>query len=186
VRAIPAASTFVAVSLIAALTGCGSPDDSAQSLQGANGAETAPSVDARTTDAMKSALAAYAGYLADARVAESIPDPDHPALKKHLADPLLTRVRLTISAAKEHGAMRTGTLVSDPRVTAVSLDTVPKTVTIQDCLDASGYKLVFIKNHKKEVPGHAAGRYVATATASLYPDGRWLINTGAAHPDQPC
>jgi hypothetical protein len=177
---------LVALSLIAALTGCDSQSYSMPSPRGPNTPESAPSVDAKTATATKAALAAYAGYLADARVAESIPDPNHPALEKHLADPLLTRVRLTISAAKQHGAMRTGTLVSDPRVTAVSLDAVPQTVTIQDCLDASGYKLVFIQNRTKEVPGHAAGRYVATATASRYPDGRWLVNTGAAHPDQPC
>jgi hypothetical protein len=45
--------------------------------------------------------------------------------------------------------------------------------------------MVYAKNHKA-VPGHAAGRYVATATAVLYGDGRWLINSGVAHRDQPC
>jgi hypothetical protein len=82
--------------------------------------------------------------------------------------------------------MRTGKLISDPRVTAVSLDTVPATVTIQDCIDASGYRMVYAANPKKLVPGHTAGRYVATATASLYGDGRWLISAGVAHRDQPC
>lgn len=81
--------------------------------------------------------------------------------------------------------MRTGTLKSDPTVTGVSLDTVPATVSIQDCLDATGYKLVYVKS-KSVVPGSASGRYIATATATRYDDGRWLINTGAAHLDQPC
>ncbi|XLD89137.1 hypothetical protein QCD66_01045 [Polymorphospora sp. A560] len=114
-----------------------------------------------------------------------MPDYQHPDLRKYLADPLLTRVRLAIRDVKDNGAMRTGSLVSDPTVTFVDLDAVPPTVSIQDCLDGTGYKLVYAKN-RKEVPGTASARYVATATANLYPDGRWLISTGAAHPDQPC
>ncbi|WBB78099.1 hypothetical protein O7606_17825 [Micromonospora sp. WMMD882] len=135
--------------------------------------------------AEKAALAAYAGYLAVSRVASERSDPHHPDLAKYLADPLLTRVRLTIREAKEHGAMRTGTLVSDPTVTSVSLDTVPVTVDIQDCLDATKYRLVYAKT-RKVVPGSGAGRHLATATATRYPDGRWLINASVAHQDQPC
>jgi hypothetical protein len=186
VRSNAAASSFAALTLVATLGGCGSGDDSPHNSEAAKAANPETTVDAETAKAIDSALAAYSGYLDDARKAESIPDPYHPDLKKHLADPLLTRVRLSISVVKQNGAMRTGTLVSDPRVTTVSLDTVPATVTIQDCLDASGYKMVYADNRAKEVPGHAGGRYVATATATRYPDGRWLINTGAAHKDQPC
>lgn len=133
----------------------------------------------------KAALAAYAGYLDASRAANARSDPHHPDLPKFVADPLLTRVRLAIRDAKEHGAMRTGTLVSDPTVTTVSLDTVPATVEIQDCLDATRYRLVYTKT-RKVVPGSGSGRYLATATATRYPDGRWLINVGVAHEDQPC
>ena len=176
---------IVATTVAIGISGCGSDDNSARNSIGNNAPANAPSPDARTARAEQSALAAYTGYLEAARVAEGIPDPHHPGLKKYLADPLLTTVRVAISDVKEHGAMRTGKLVSDPRVTAVSLDSVPATVTIQDCLDASAYRMVYAKNHKA-VPGHAAGRYVATATAVLYGDGRWLINSGVAHRDQPC
>jgi hypothetical protein len=186
VRPIAAASPFAALTLAAALAGCASGEESARISGAPEAPDTRTAADAEKAKAIESALAAYSGYLEDARKAESIPDPYHPDLKRHLADPLLTRVRLAISLAKENGALRTGTLISDPRVTTVSLDTVPATVTIQDCLDASGYKMVYAANRAKEVPGHTGGRYVATATATRYPDGRWLINTGAAHKDQPC
>nr|WP_246141275.1 hypothetical protein [Micromonospora olivasterospora] len=135
--------------------------------------------------AREAALAAYSGYLAASRTASRRADPHDPELARFLADPLLTRVRLSIREAKEHGAMRTGTLVSDPTVTAVSLDTVPATVEIQDCLDATGYRLVYAKT-KRVVPGSGGGRHLATATATRYPDGRWLISAGVAHEDQPC
>ncbi|MFG3688130.1 hypothetical protein [Micromonospora sp. NPDC047740] len=133
----------------------------------------------------KAALAAYSGYLDASRAASARSDPTHPALARFLADPLLTRVRVAIRAAKEHGAMRTGTLVSDPTVVSVDLAADPPVVEIQDCLDATGYRLVYAKDHRV-VPGTRGGRYLATATAARYPDGRWLINAGAAHQDQPC
>lgn len=143
------------------------------------------SSDPRSVEAEKSALAAYTGYLAASRKAELVGDPRYPELTKYLADPLLTRVRLAIRDAKEHGAMRTGKLISEPTVTAVNLDTVPATVAIQDCIDATGYHLVYVKD-RKVVPGSASGRYLATATATRYADGRWLVSDGNAHQDQPC
>ncbi|GIF74773.1 hypothetical protein [Asanoa siamensis] len=175
------ACAVVAVALAAALAACGSEPPATASFDNA----PARSADPETATATKAALDAYAGYLAAARKAEAIPDPNYPELKKYLADPLLTRVRTTIRDIKEHGAMRTGKLISDPRVTAVSLDSVPATVSIQDCIDATGYTMVNAKT-KKKLKDHTAGRYVATATASRYPDGRWLVNVGLAHRDQPC
>ncbi|MGB2570401.1 hypothetical protein ACPFP2_18400 [Micromonospora citrea] len=135
--------------------------------------------------AEQAALKAYAGYLDASREASRASDPRHPALARFLADPLLTRVRVTLDQARRHGAVRTGTLRSDPTVTSVSLDTAPPTVEIQDCLDATAYRLIYAKD-KRVVPGSGGGRHLATATATRYPDGRWLISTGAAHEDQPC
>lgn len=180
------ACAAITTTLVVTGAGCGSDDHSSDNSLAAKAPVSDPRKEAREKEAEQKALAAYAGYLDAARIAEGIPDPNHPGLRKYLADPLLTTVRVAISDVKEHGAMRTGTLISDPRVTAVSLDTVPATVTIQDCLDASGYRMVYAANRKKPVPGHAAGRYVATATAALYDDGRWLISSGVAHRDQPC
>jgi len=180
------AGTAMATALVVAGAGCGSDDNSARNSLADDAPISEHGKDLREKDAEQKALAAYAGYLEAARVAEGVPDPNHPGLRKYLADPLLTTVRVAISDVKEHGAMRTGKLISDPRVTAVNLDTVPATVTIQDCIDASGYRMVYAANRKKMVPGHTAGRYVATATASLYGDGRWLISAGVAHRDQPC
>ncbi|MEU6072300.1 hypothetical protein [Micromonospora sp. NPDC047074] len=151
-------------------------------------ADSAPSPTHRPADeqaAKQAALAAYAGYLAASRTASGRSDPHHPALSRYLADPLLTRVRVSIREAKEHGAVRTGRLVSDPTVTSVSLDSSPPAVEIQDCLDATGYRLVYARD-RRVVPGTGGTRHLATATATRYPDGRWLISAGAAHEDLPC
>ncbi|MET8229481.1 hypothetical protein ABZS77_02225 [Micromonospora sp. NPDC005298] len=144
---------------------------------------TDPDVERQAAE--KAALAAYSGYLAASRTASVRSDPRAPELSRFLADPLLTRVRLSIHEAKEHGAMRTGAVRSDPTVTAVSLDATPATVDIQDCLDTSAYRLVYAKD-KRVVPGSGGGRHLSTATATRYPDGRWLINSGSTHRDQPC
>lgn len=146
---------------------------------------TAASAGPDAEAASKAALAAYAGYLAASSEASADPDPAHPALARYLADPLLTRVRDTVRDLETHGAMRTGKMISDPRVSALDLTADPPTVSIQDCIDSSGYKMVYTES-KKPVPGTAGGRYVATATATRYPDGRWLISHGAIHQDQPC
>ncbi|MEU1836215.1 hypothetical protein [Micromonospora chersina] len=176
---------LLSLALLTATAGCGSePEAATRPLTGGAAAPVAHS-GAEEESAGKAALAAYSGYLDASRAASARSDPGHPALARFLADPLLTRVRVSIREAKEHGAMRTGRLVSDPTVVTVDLAADPPTVEIQDCLDATGYRLVYAKD-RRVVPGTRGGRYLATATATRYPDGRWLISAGAGHQDQPC
>ncbi|MCW3813583.1 hypothetical protein ONA91_03800 [Micromonospora sp. DR5-3] len=178
-------SCLLSLAVLGASTGCGTePEAAARPLTGHDSTPATHSA-ADEQAAEKAALAAYSGYLDASRAASARSDPAHPALSRFLADPLLTRVRVAIHEAKEHGAMRTGTLVSDPAVVSVDLAADPPTVEIQDCLDATGYRLVYAKD-RRVVPGTRGGRYLATATATRYPDGRWLINAGATHQDQPC
>ncbi|MEU5943439.1 hypothetical protein ABZ807_30720 [Micromonospora sp. NPDC047548] len=176
---------LVIATVVGSTAGCGGASQPA-----AGPAARKPAAEPRrSTDeeraAEKAALTAYSGYLTASREASRSSDPRHPALTRFLADPLLTRVRVAIGQARTHGAVRIGTLRSDPTVTSVSLGTIPQTVEIQDCLDATGYRLVYAKD-RRVVPGSGGSRHLATATATRYPDGRWLINSGAAHQDQPC
>jgi len=184
---LPARSPLRAAGAILAgallVTGCGTPGPGP--LPDPTRAAPVSTVDAADRQAAeRAALDAYAGYLRASREANRAGDPLHPALTDYLADPLLTQVRLAIRDAHDHGARRTGTLTSDPTVTLVSLEGSPPTVEIQDCLDATGYRLTYVDGDRA-VPGSAGQRYLVTATATRYHD-RWLINTGAAHRDQPC
>nr|WP_237747222.1 hypothetical protein [Micromonospora lupini] len=176
---------LLAVVATVPVTGCGSGQEAVDRPATARSEGVRAASDAEREAAEKAALEAYSGYLAASRTASRRSDPHAPELSRFLADPLLTRVQLSIRDAKEHGAMRTGTLASDPSVTIVSLDSNPATVEIQDCLDATAYRLVYTKD-QRVVPGSGGGRHLATATATRYPDGRWLISSGSAHPDQPC
>ncbi|MET8832410.1 hypothetical protein ABZV78_00625 [Micromonospora sp. NPDC004540] len=176
---------LLSIALLAPAAGCGTePEGAARPLTGRAAAPAAHST-VEEESAGKAALAAYSGYLDASQAASARSDPGHPALARFVADPLLTRVRMAIRDAKEHGAMRTGKLVSDPTVVSVDLTADPPTVEIQDCLDATGYRLVYAKDHRV-VPGTRGGRHLASATATRYPDGRWLISAGAGHQDQPC
>ncbi|MEK8108609.1 hypothetical protein NKG94_34100 [Micromonospora sp. M12] len=180
-----AAICLLAVVAAVPVTACASGREAVEKPAAARDDEQRTDPDVERQAAEKAALDAYSGYLAASRTAGVRSDPRAPELSRFLADPLLTRVQVSIRDAKEHGAMRTGTLTSDPTVTAVSLDAKPATVEIQDCLDTTGYRLVYAKN-KRPVPGSGGGRHLSTATATRYPDGRWLINSGATHRDQPC
>ncbi|WBB65547.1 hypothetical protein [Micromonospora sp. WMMD812] len=180
-----ATTCLLTVAALASAPACGAGREAAVRPPASPTGDASAERDADEQAAGKAALDAYSGYLAASRTASRRGDPHAPELSRFLADPLLTRVRMAIRETKEHGAMRTGTLKSDPTVTAVSLDSVPATVEIQDCLDATGYRLVYVKN-QRAVPGSDGKKYLATATATRYPDGRWRINAGAAHQDQPC
>ncbi|MET8282640.1 hypothetical protein [Micromonospora sp. NPDC005174] len=180
-----AATCLLAIVAAVTVTACGSEQEAVERPASGQGDGARTDTGAERAAAEKAALEAYSGYLTASRTASRRSDPHAPELSRFLADPLLTRVQLSIRDAKEHGAMRTGTLRSDPTVTSVDLDSDPATVEIQDCLDATGYRLVYTKDQKM-VPGSGGGRHLATATATRYPDGRWLISSGSAHQDQPC
>ncbi|WP_433116861.1 hypothetical protein [Micromonospora sp. CA-246542] len=180
-----ATTCLLAIVATVALTACGGGPEAVERPTSERPDGVRADSDVERGAAEKAALGAYSGYLTASRTASRRGDPHAPELSRYLADPLLTRVQLSIRDAKEHGAMRTGTLRSDPTVIAVDLDSDPATVEIQDCLDATGYRLVYTKD-QRTVPGSGGGKHLATATATRYPDGRWLISSGVAHQDQPC
>ena len=176
---------LVAVATVGTTTACGSPPTTSGSTSTGRSGPVGNERAAEEKAAERAALKAYAGYLTASRAASRQSDPQHPELSRFLADPLLTRVRLSLRQARANGAVSAGTLRSDPEVISVDLDAEPPTVEIQDCVDATGYRLVYVAD-EKVVPGTRGTRHLATATATRYPDGRWLISGGSAHQDQPC
>ena len=144
----------------------------------------APTGGGERSAAADAALAAYNGYMEAAQKASAIPDQRHPDLRKYLGDPLLSRVRAAIGLLEREGAVRQGKLITNPTVTVVDLESNPKTVHIQDCVDGTGYTMVY-RTTRSAVPGKRNVRYVATATVTLFPEG-WLVSQGLSHEDQPC
>ncbi|RIV38862.1 hypothetical protein [Micromonospora radicis] len=176
---------LVAVAAVGTTTACGSPPETSGTVPTDRNRPVGTERAADEKAAEKAALKAYDGYLTASRAASRHSDPQHPDLTRFLADPLLTRVRLSLRQARANGAVSAGALRSNPEVISVDLTAKPPTVEIQDCVDATGYRLVYVAD-EKVVPGTRGTRHLATATATRYPDGRWLISTGSAHQDQPC
>ncbi|WP_051799614.1 hypothetical protein [Catenuloplanes japonicus] len=176
---------LVSLGLAAALSACGG------GLEGPEAASLDPPPSAASTEttdrskAADAALAAYTGYMDAVQKASAIPDPRYPDLRKYLADPLLGRVQAGVSLLQREGAIREGRLITNPTVTVVDLESAPKTVQIQDCVDGTDYKMVY-KTTRSAVPGKQNVRYVATATATFYPELGWLVSQGLSHEDQPC
>nr|WP_205807779.1 hypothetical protein [Micromonospora sp. HNM0581] len=177
---------LVAVATVGTGTACGGTQQTSTTATPERNRPAGTERAAEQAAAEEAALAAYSGYLAASRTASRRSDPQEPQLTRFLADPLLTRVRFSLRQARQNGAVSAGTLRSEgPTVTSMDLDATPPTAEIQDCVDASDYRLVYLADDKV-VPGSRGSRHLATATANQYPDGRWRISTGAAHQDQPC
>ncbi|MDG4794940.1 hypothetical protein [Micromonospora sp. WMMD1082] len=177
---------LVAAATVGTTTACGGAQEASTTTAPERGRPVGAQRAADEAAAEKAALAAYSGYLTASGTASRRSDPQAPELTRFLADPLLTSVRFNLRQAREHGAVSAGTLRSeDPTVVSMNLDATPPTVEIQDCVDASGYRMVYLADDKV-VPGTRGSRHLVTATAIRYPDGRWRINAGAAHQDQPC
>ncbi|MGC5051218.1 hypothetical protein ACLQ2S_07180 [Micromonospora sp. DT48] len=179
-------ASLIAVATVGTSTACGGTQTTSTAATPERNTPAGAERAAEQAAAEKAALAAYSGYLAASRAASRRSDPQEPQLARFLADPLLTNVRFNLRQARQHGAVAAGTLRSEgPTVVSMDLDADPPTVEIQDCVDASNYRLVYVADDKV-VPGTRGSRHLATATATRYPDGRWRISAGAAHQDQPC
>ncbi|MDR7278868.1 hypothetical protein [Catenuloplanes atrovinosus] len=183
-RRVPAILATLAMAVAVSACGSGLEGPTPVSLDATPSA--APTGDTERSKAADAALAAYQGYMDAAQKASAIPDPQYDGLREFLADPLLARVQAGISDLRQEGAIRQGRLIINPTVTLVDLESTPKTVQIQDCVDGTDYEMVY-ETTRSAVPGKRKVRYVATATVTYYPvQASWLVSDGLSHEDQPC
>ncbi|GAB7048046.1 hypothetical protein [Catenuloplanes indicus] len=175
---------LVSLAILAAASACGGGMEGPRPVPVGAPPSPAATADTERSKAADAALAAYNGYMQAAQKASAIPDPRHPDLRKYLGDPLYARVQAGIGLLEREGAVREGRLKINPTVTVVDLESTPKTVQIQDCVDGTDYKMVY-QTTRSPVPDKRNVRYVATATVTLFDEG-WLVTQGLSHEDQPC
>ncbi|MDP9799754.1 hypothetical protein J2S43_008266 [Catenuloplanes nepalensis] len=176
---------LASLAILAAVSACGGGLEGPTPVPVGAAPSSAATGDTDRSKAADAALAAYNGYMDAAQKASAIPDPRHPDLRKYLGDPLLARVQAGIDLLRREGAIREGRLITNPTVTVVDLESTPKTVQIQDCVDGTDYKMVY-ETTRSAVPDKQNVRYVATATVTLFAGEGWLVNQGRSHEDQPC
>ncbi|MFI7026307.1 hypothetical protein ACIBMZ_26690 [Micromonospora sp. NPDC049900] len=147
---------------------------------------TAPQADTAEQEARTSALAAYDNYRKAYVTAAAAEDLDGDELAKYTADPLLRQLRYELIQKHDQGLTTKGQPVWNAQVTEVNVDSRPFTATIEDCFDGTNWQTVYKSNGKPAgVPGQAK-RYIVTAEAALYDDGRWLIRESSAQRERPC
>jgi hypothetical protein len=178
-----------AVTLMAVLlSGCGSdPDPGADATAPPSTASSAaPQADTAEQEARTSALAAYDNYRKAYVAAAASGDVEGKELAKYTGDPLLRQLKYELIQKRDQGLTTKGQPSWSARVTKVNVDSRPFTATIEDCFDGSNWQTVYKSNGKPAgVPGQAK-RYVVTAEAALYDDGRWLIRQSTAQRERPC
>ncbi|GIJ12230.1 hypothetical protein Van01_54440 [Micromonospora andamanensis] len=146
----------------------------------------APQADTAEQEARASALAAYDNYRKAYVAAAAADDPDGDELAKYTADPLLRQLKYELIQKRDQGLTTKGQPSWNAQVIKVNVDSRPFTATIEDCFDGTNWQTVYKSNGKPAgVPGQAK-RYIVTAEAALYDDGRWLIRESTAQRERPC
>jgi hypothetical protein len=106
-------------------------------------------------------------------------------LPKYTVDPLRTALLLDLQQRQSAGLHSTGQPVWTAKVTEINVAKSPFTATIESCYDATNYQLVNAKGQPAGVTGQAK-KYVVTATAEVYGDGKWYLQNSQADRQRPC
>jgi hypothetical protein len=131
-------------------------------------------------------LAAYDGYVRASVEANRRGEPRYAGLELYAGELLRAQIANGISQHIAAGNYYQGELKSEATVASIDLQSNPPVATISACMDATNYRLVN-RTDNSPVPGASAGRrYMATASAAMNTNGRWLITGTAAHTDQSC
>ncbi len=143
-------------------------------------------VNASEAAASAEVIGVYKAYLAAEVAAYATADYQSPELLKYLADPLKGRLVENIRQMQLHGALYVGAPTNSPKVTEVRLGPGTPKATIEDCVDAGSWRLVY-KANNSPVPGSDTSRqYLVVTTATLYPGRGWLLNESTIVRDRPC
>ena len=125
------------------------------------------------TPDQESALAAYLGFR-DVQVrAEADPGQPAPELEDFAADQALVDELANLATLAQAGIAMSGEPVFDPTI-ANTVDGDPPSVTIEDCVDVSGWVPVYVATGESAAAPGSPERVLATATVSPR-EGTWKI-----------
>lgn len=176
--------TLLLIAAAVALSGCGEKGEPAAA---AIIPTTQPSeLDVETQATTKLALAAYNGYLDSWVTASAKADWTNKKVDQFTADPLRTQIHLALRTYANGGVVFKGKPVSNPKITAVSLNTTPQWIMLADCLDASNWKPVLKTSGQSALAPGQLSKYLVTAKAVAYPDGKWYLQQVTAERNTPC
>lgn len=173
--------------IAAAASGCRSNPPAAPSAPTPTAVSSpSPTVDAREQQETAGVLAAYNGFREAYITAAATSDFNDKTLPSYIADPLLAEVRFALRQTNGQGIVYKGRPTWSAKVPQLNVTTRPYTATIEDCFDATGWDAVYKTTGKPAAVTGQAKRYLATSTATLYDNGRWLISSSKADRSRPC
>lgn len=138
-------------------------------------------------DASRAEVLATYRSMVDAQVRSyAAPNPvlDLNDLSSYVGDPLRGQMLAALGQMQHNGVAYRGKPVLHPKVTAIRRGD-PDTATIVDCMDASGWKPVYVRNGKSAAAPEGGKKYPQTLTAQLY-QGRWLITHSVVDRSRTC
>jgi hypothetical protein len=144
-------------------------------------------IGAHDDDASRTEVLTTYRAMMDAQVRSyAAPNPalDVTDLASYVGDPLRGQMLAALGQMQHNGVAYRGKPVLHPKVTAIRRGD-PDTATIVDCVDASGWKPVYVRNGSSAAPPEGAKRYPHTLTAQLY-QGRWLITKATVDRSRTC
>jgi hypothetical protein len=161
-----------------AVAGCGSPSQPGPSPT-AQVSLGLPSPTAAPTDrdsAVHAAVQAYRGMWQTYLRVLAAPDPDSPELARDATGEALKVLVDGVRDVRDQGLKGEGRFVLSPRVTDATPATAPTKVSIRDCLNDAGARIV------RASPGPAyrdrpGGRRLCLATVQRQRDGTWKVTS---------
>ncbi|MEV6134327.1 hypothetical protein AB0M05_47320 [Streptomyces violaceusniger] len=186
-----------AVTLAAALSGCGGGDGddkpSAGPSAAAKASTAAPSASARSTapagpDAAEKAavLTSYDRMWAEQMKAYRKASLKGTDVEKYATLDALGQFKLDLAHLESNGTVIKGDMGHEVKVTGLDLEAKTSKATLSDCVDLSKWKTYDVKARKMiPLPSAQPLRYVATATAEKW-DGRWMVTAFKPDGDRPC
>ncbi|MGW2939825.1 hypothetical protein ACWDA7_51160 [Streptomyces sp. NPDC001156] len=96
-------------------------------------------------------------------------------------------IRNDLDRLKGSGTVVRGEIGHDPKVTGLDMEAKTPKATLSDCIDLSKYEAYDVKA-KKVIPLPTAQpkRYLATAKAERWADGRWMVVDITTQGGRPC
>jgi len=161
-----------------AVTACGpgepaQPATTASATVGPSSPSATPAASAGAATALDAYRAMWKAYTEAIR----IPDPAYPDLARYTQGDALAVFVKGLTSVQNNGLVGQGDVTINPAVKGANPNSVPPTVSIEDCVDTS--KSHIVKKDGSAYQDPPGGPTKATATVSRLADGSWKVTSFA-------
>lgn len=178
----------VAAATLLAVTGCSSTPDPAPS-PAPNTAAPAPSSSTEPAEAAarRTVLERYRAFRQAYDDAGRRADYRDKAVTEYLESPLKQKVVAFLLQTSQHHAVYRGTAESNPSVSMVALTARPRTATVADCYDSTGYRLYYTRTNEPVPVKSGPRRFLIETVATDFGGSKgWMLTSSQSYPERTC